>query len=134
MGKLHCPSKQASSAIEIGFIDHRNRLRLQLKLVSSSNEKEWYLRGVGTSLKGSHDSPGGLQVAFFCLLPGYGKILPSTRAILCHFQAQNNTSGGKFGQDYHLDLGYGCSQSRFARKNPTLDFTLHSSPNRLKPR
>ena len=77
---------------------------------------------------------GKVKVAFFCLLPGYGKILPSTRAILCHFQAQNNTSGGKFGQDYHLDLGYGCSQSRFARKNPTLDFTLHSSPNRLKPR
>ena len=99
--------------IETGFIGHRNRLRLQLKLVSSSNEKEWYLRGVGTSLKGSHDSPGGLQVAFFCLLPGYGKILPSTRAILCHFQAQNNTSGGKFGQDYHLDLEYGLLPEPF---------------------
>ena len=27
-----------------------------------------------------------------------------------------------------------CCQSRFAGKNPTLDFSLHSSPNRLKPR
>ena len=46
-------------------------------------------------------------------MPHYGIILPFTRAISCHCQAQNDTSGEKI---------------------PTLFFTLHSSPNRLKSR
>ena len=44
------------------------------------------------------------KVASFQLLPGYGTILPSTGAILRHCRAENNTSGGKFRQDYHRDL------------------------------
>ena len=38
--------------------------------------------------------------ALFHLLPGYGKILPFTRATLCHCQAQNDTSGDKIQLNY----------------------------------
>ena len=116
------------------FTDYWNWLRLPLKQVSVSNRKEWYLRSVGTSLRGSHNSPGGLQVASFRLLPGYGTILPSARATLCHCQAQNDTSGGRILQNCHLWFGiWFASRVRFACEKTTLYFTLHSSPNRLKP-
>ena len=54
------------------------------------------------------------QSSLYRLLPHYGTTLPLTRAITCHCQAQNDTSG--------------------AGKTTTRFFTLHSSPNRLKPR
>ena len=56
-----------------------------------------------------------LQSGLYRLLPYYGTTLPLTRAIICHCQAQNDTSGVFY-------------------KSTILLFTLHSSPNRLKPR
>ena len=56
------------------------------------------------------------QSSLYRLLPHYGITLPLTRAIICHCLAQNDTSGA------------------FFYKSTTLFFTLHSSPNRLKPR
>ena len=65
-------------------------------------------------LTSNDDSTYEAQSRLYRLLPHYGTTLPLTRAITCHCQAQNDTSGGG--------------------KTTTLLFTLHPSPNRLKPR
>ena len=77
-----------------------------------------------------------LESALFLFLPGNGTILPFTGAILCHYQAKNDTSGERFLQDYPSDSLYGflLHMESFACRNPTLGFTLHSSPFCLKPR
>ena len=65
-------------------------------------------------LTSNDDSTYEGQSRLHRLLPHYGITLPLTRAIICHCQAQNDTSG--------------------ASKTTTLLFTLHPSPNRLNPR
>ena len=95
-----------------------------------------YLRCVKTSVRGRHDGSGRWKVGFYHLLPGYGKILPLARQ-LCAIARQETIRREK---EYLRTITSvrpplsAYNQGRFARKYPTLAFTLHSSQNRLKPR
>ena len=69
-------------------------------------------------------------MASFRLLPGYGKILPSARATLCHCQAQNDTSGGRILQNCHLWFGIWFAARAVLRVKRLLSillFTLHQT-------
>ena len=52
-----------------------------------------YLQGAKSLLGGRYDSTGDAYSDLYRLLPHYGTTLPPTRAIICHCQAQNDTSG-----------------------------------------
>lgn len=95
-----------------------------------------YLRCVKTSVRGRHDGSGRWKVGFYhyCLVMARYCPLPGQ---LCAIAWQETIRREKEYLRTIISVRPPLSaynQGRFARKYPTLAFTLHSSQNRLKPR
>ena len=94
---------------------------------------EGYLRGAGKPPGSRHDSPDELNSTFCLTMAQYCPLLGQLFAIAGRKVMHREKNFGR-STIAILNMLSDCRKRGFARENLTLDFTLHSSQTRLKPR